>query len=72
MAVAKDEGQVAQLAIVKSVRRVGRVAGKVLDAEDRAIIAQGMALVTGAGFILIAGAGIVGLAWRVFWLAVGG
>ena len=72
MSRSSGRGQVAQLAIVKSVRRVGRVAGRVLDAEDRAIIAQGMALVTGGGFTCGGGAGLGGPAWRVFWRGGGG
>lgn len=60
------------MAVVKSAKRLGRVAGRVLDAEDRALIGQGIALTVGAGFAAVAVAAILGLAWRAFLLAAGG
>lgn len=59
------------MAVVKSVRRISRAAGKVLDQEDRDLLARLAILVgSGAGLTLTI-AGTLGLAWRVFNLAAG-
>lgn len=53
------------------VRRVGRAAGRVIDADDRKVIGYGLVMVGGTGAVVLAGAGILGLAWRVFVAAAG-
>lgn len=59
------------MGIVKSVRAVGRRAGRVIDEEDRTLLAKGAVLIGGGGGIVVAGAAVVGLAIRVFGLAAG-
>lgn len=56
------------MSIVKSVRMVAVKAGSVLDQDDRQLLGQGLVISTG----VLAGAGILGLAVRVFLFAVGG
>jgi hypothetical protein len=56
------------MALTKSVRRVAAVAGAVLDQEDRRILGQGIVISGGVLWI----AGMLGLAVRVFLLALGG
>lgn len=58
--------------IVSSVRRVGNVAGKVLDADDRRVIGQGMVLIFSVAFCLLTLGFSAGLAVRVFGLVSGG
>lgn len=50
---------------------MGRSIGRVLDPEDRELLAQGLVLIGAGGGIIVAGAGILGLAWRVFGLTAG-
>lgn len=47
------------------------MAGKALDREDRELVARGIVLLASAAFFVVGGAGIVGLAVRVFGLAAG-
>ncbi len=49
-------------------RRLGRL----LDAEDRALLARAGVLVAGAVTLALTAAATLGLAWRVFWYAAGG
>lgn len=60
------------MAVVKTVKRAGRRVGRVLDAEDRAVLGQAVVLVGGGAVVLVAAAAAIGAAWRVFWMAAGG
>lgn len=57
--------------IVSSVRAVGRVADKVLDADDRRVIGQGLVLVLAFALCVLTVAGSAGLAIKVFEYARG-
>lgn len=59
------------MGIVKSGRRVGRQVGRVVDAEDRRLLAQAVIYLGGGGVVVVAVAGAAGLAIRVFGLAAG-
>lgn len=59
------------MAIVKTVRHAGRSLGATLDAEDRKYLGQGLVLAAGSAIIVVGGAGIIGLAIRVFEVAAG-
>lgn len=59
------------MAVVKSVRRVGRAMGRVVDEEDRMVLAKFAVLVGGGGSLILAAAGALGLAWRLFGIAAG-
>ena len=56
---------------MKGTRKVGRAAGKVLDAEDRQLLAQAIILIAGFGSVIVAAAGFIGLAIRLFGIAAG-
>jgi hypothetical protein len=55
----------------RRIAAVGRFFGNVLDAEDRAILAQAFVIVTSAALLVITAAGSLGLAFRVFEIARG-
>jgi hypothetical protein len=59
------------LGIVTGARRLGRLAGRAIDEDDRQVLAQAMVLVTGAGAVILTTAGVLGLAWRLFAFAAG-
>lgn len=59
------------MAVVKRVRRAARAAGGVLDAEDRQVLGQLLVLVGGGGTVILAAAGVLGLAWRLLHFAAG-
>lgn len=59
------------MSIARSVRKAGRLCGRVIDAEDRRLLSQGAVLITGAGAVVIGAAGIVGAAARIFAVSAG-
>ena len=52
--------------IVSGVRKIGSVAGKVLDAEDRRVVGMGLVYLLALGLAIITVAGAAGLALNVF------
>lgn len=59
------------MSIVKTSRKLGRAAGKVLDPEDRQFAGQVLIIFGGVSAVIIGGAGVIGAAIRVFTLAMG-
>lgn len=53
---------------MKTARRVARLVGSILDAEDRKLLGQGIVISGGVVWI----AGTLGLAVRMFLFALGG
>jgi hypothetical protein len=59
------------LGIVKSTRRAGWLIGRVVDAEDRRLLAISLIYVGGGATLIIIGACAIGLAVRMFGIAAG-
>jgi hypothetical protein len=57
--------------IVSTVRVVGRFAGKVIDADDRRVLGQGLIIGLGLVLMLLVLAVSAGLAVRAFGMAAG-
>lgn len=57
--------------MIKSVRKLARLLGRVLDEEDRKVIGYGLVIIAAGGAAVVMGAGALGLAVRVFELAAG-
>lgn len=60
------------MSIVKTVRRAGRAAGRYLDAEDRAVIGQGLVLFGAASAVIVGGSAVLATAIVVFRAITGG
>jgi hypothetical protein len=60
-----------RIRVAGGVRRVARTLGTYIDEEDRTLLAQAGSLVAAAGAILVVGAALLGLAWRVLFFAAG-
>ena len=54
------------MGIVKSARAIGRVAGQVIDEEDRQLLHVGLVYLFALGVAAVMVAASVALAWRVF------
>lgn len=54
------------MAIVKSVRSVGKRLGRVLDAEDRKVLGQAVVLLGGGGVVVVWIAAVAAVAVRIY------
>lgn len=53
------------------IKRAARAVGKAIDKEDRQFMVQAVIRIIGGAVVVLSGAGIIGLAVRVFLLAAG-